>query len=71
MVDVTTMENATRELGVELARLIHERCGNGVGFALLVFDFGDSGWLTYASNADRTSLISLVEEWLGKVKRSS
>jgi hypothetical protein len=36
----------------------------GAGFALFVFDFGESGNLAYISNADRATFASAVREWL-------
>lgn len=33
------------------------------GFCLVVFDFGESGWLTYMSNAKRTDVRNMLAEF--------
>lgn len=38
--------------------------GKRVGFAVFVFDFGDTGDLAYISNSSRDDMIKAVEEWL-------
>ena len=37
--------------------------GDGIGFALLLFEFGDAGtWSTYISNAQRDDMIKALRE---------
>jgi len=38
--------------------------GTGMGFAVLIFDFGDKGTMAYCSDADRQSMIAALEELL-------
>lgn len=35
-----------------------------VGFTLFLFDFGESGFLSYASSANREDMIRTLKEWL-------
>ena len=51
----------------QAARLVAQRIGPvfdqaGAGFALLGFSFGDGGWSTYISNAERTDMIRAFRE---------
>jgi hypothetical protein len=42
----------------------------GMGFALLMFDFGDKhGNVAYVSSAERQDMIRLFEELLGRLRR--
>jgi hypothetical protein len=58
------LESIMRELSI----LVKSQIPQGVGFALLVFDFGEGGFLAYGSNAERQGMIHTVEEWLARVK---
>lgn len=40
------------------------------GFALLIFDFGDSGRMNYMSNANRTDMIKALKELIRNLERS-
>jgi len=46
----------------QVARLIDERLPPGFGFALLVFSFGEHGYLTHVSNAQREDLVKVLRE---------
>lgn len=48
-----------REIVTEMDDL---RSGPPIGFALLVFDFGENGFLAYASNAERRDMIRSLRE---------
>ncbi len=41
-----------------------------VGYAVLLFDFGDSGTMAYASNAKRDDMIKALAELLVKLRGS-
>lgn len=43
----------------------------GVGFAIMLYDFGDDGALAYASNGNRQDMIKLLKETLDKLQRSA
>lgn len=36
------------------------------GFTLLVFDYGDSGYMNYISNANREDMIAAMKEFIAK-----
>lgn len=38
----------------------------GIGFAVLMFDFGETGNLAYVSNADRQDMIRAFKEFIAK-----
>lgn len=39
-----------------------------VGYALILFDFGEEGNLAYASNADRSDMIKTLKEMIKKLE---
>ena len=41
-----------------------------VGYAMLLFDFGDSGNMAYASNGNRDDMIKALLELVGHLKGS-
>ena len=40
----------------------------GAGFALLGFSFGEGGWMTYVSNANRHDMIKALKEMVEKLE---
>ena len=49
------------------AKLIREGLPKGVGFCLMMFDFGAGGFMAYSSNAQRDDMIKAINEliaWL-------
>lgn len=40
----------------------------GVGFALVMFEWGDGGWLTYISNGQRADMIRALRECADKIE---
>lgn len=56
------IEEALYQVGQELKK----RCPPGVGFALLMFDFGEGGGMFYASNAQRVDMIKAMKEFIQK-----
>jgi hypothetical protein len=53
---------ASRKIGRELKQSMPE----GVGFAVLVFDFGGKGNLAYVSNAQRPDMLRAMREFITK-----
>ena len=51
----------------EIARALKAGLPSGCGFFLLLFDFGDSGWMTYMSNGQRADMRRLLRELLEKL----
>lgn len=58
------LEAQCAELGRNLARCMP----NGVGFTLLMFDFGTDGNIAYLSNAKRDDMCRALREFLSKVE---
>ena len=53
----------------EIARLIGPVFDSmGIGFALVGFTFGEKGWSTYVTNADRDDMIKAFEELVSVVR---
>jgi hypothetical protein len=42
----------------------------GVGFCLTLFTFGEGGWFTYVSNAERGRMMQALEELLDKLQEN-
>lgn len=69
-VPLADLESVAQEIG----SLIDSTLGDSllghrtVGFALLMFDFGEGGNMTYVSNAERQDMIKALEECLGNLR---
>jgi diaminopimelate decarboxylase len=64
MVDLRDLEKVAREIGRLIRHGIDNSLGKGnVGFALLLFDFGGGGHLTYVSNANREDMLRAIAEF--------
>ena len=60
---LSDLEKTCRMIGQAIGSAIEEQHGkNQVGFALLMFDFGGGGNLTYLSNANRLDMIKALYE---------
>lgn len=64
MTTLMQMEEAARDLGRRLKRDMPP----GVGYALLLFHFGEGGSMTYVSSAQRADMILALEEMLVRLK---
>lgn len=49
-----------------LDKTLNENTKKRVGFALLVFDFGEDGTMSYISNAEREDMLEAMTEFLEK-----
>lgn len=56
------LEEHIRGIGGILRDAVADLGGPSLGFALLLFDFGDKGAIAYTSNADRRDMINALEE---------
>jgi len=56
------LEKQARRIGEVIGGAIPE----GVGFALLLFDFGEGGHLTYISNGARDDMLKAMAEFMQK-----
>jgi hypothetical protein len=59
------VEGIARDLG----RTIASALPGGLGFAVLVFDFGDGGTMAYMSNAKREQMIRALRELIDKLEK--
>lgn len=56
------MEKKCREIGQSIGDRLQSSGYRGIGFALLLFDFGPGGFSTYISNAQRADMIKALRE---------
>jgi len=63
------MEATARGLGSILGGAIEAKHGKGeVGFCLMLFSFGEGGWSTYVSNAQRPDMVNALREFIRKLE---
>ena len=55
----------------EVAQRIGLAFPPGWGFALLAFSFGEGGYLTYVSNAERSDIVKALRECAAKLERNA
>lgn len=55
-----------RERMNDVAELIDGALPEGFGFVLLVFNFGEAGFMNYISNADRADMVRAMKEFVAK-----
>lgn len=61
--------NLGKEIAEQIvASLKEEGWSETVGFALMVFDLGPSGHLTFASSAPRSTVLAFLEELRAKIE---
>lgn len=54
----------------DIAKHIADALPHGLGFAFLVFDFGEGGTLAYMSNAKRDDMLRALHELIGNLEKS-
>lgn len=64
---VEELEEIARDVGREIGGAMP----SGVGFALLVFDFGSNGTITYVSNARREDMIAALKNLVANMEAES
>ncbi len=69
MTDRGSLEILAVEWSRRIGRKMKQQLPPGVGFALLVFDFGEKGNLAYVSNADRADMLVAMREFIAKAER--
>lgn len=52
-----------------LAQFFDDALPDGYGFALLVFDLGDGGFMNYISNAERDDMKRALRELVDKMEK--
>ena len=58
-------ENAAGELLKVLEAALEQKFGRRMGIGMFIFDFGEGGFLGWASNAQRADTATTLIEWLG------
>ncbi len=66
MTDRGTLEILAAESARRIADELKRSLPRGVGFAVLVFDFGPGGNLAYVSNAERADMLKAMREFIAK-----
>ena len=59
-----TMTPEVKASGESLAKIIDAALPPGHGFALLIFEFGEKGQLSYISNAQRDDMIATMKDFI-------
>lgn len=62
-----SMEQSTRAI----ADMILPVLPPGVGFTLMLFTYGDGGWLTYLSTADRADMLRTLKDQIARLEREA
>lgn len=65
MAELAELEARARRLG----HLIGNGLPKSVGFMVLLFEWGEGGWSTYVSNAQRESMIESLESLLKRLRK--
>lgn len=64
--------DATLAVATSLTKLLPEMLGvKRIGFAIYIFEYEAGGNLSYASNAAREDVITMMKEWLARVETES
>lgn len=59
-------EDDLNNIARQVAPIVADQLPVGVGFALMVFDFGDKGSFAWISNADRDDMLLALREFIQK-----
>ncbi len=60
------MQPEVKASGEHLAEVISDMIPPSHGFALLIFDMGEGGHISYISNARREDMLEAMAEFIGK-----
>lgn len=61
-----TMTPEVKAAGEALADIIDSALPDNHGFALLIFEFGDEGNLSWISNADRDDMLATMKDFIAR-----
>jgi len=61
------LEELLRPIAEIINMGLQQKAGERVGFVLLLFDFEQNGWFTYASNGNRADVVRLLKEAVDKI----
>jgi hypothetical protein len=67
------MEETARRVGALIGSVLDDHAEANpesprVGFCLMMFTFGEGGWATYLSNAEREDMVEAIRELLGNIE---
>ena len=65
------LEVRAREVGNPMKKVCENwslRTGRSIGFLFMLYDHGEGGFLSYMSNSERSDVVKMLEEFIGKVK---
>jgi hypothetical protein len=65
------METVLGGIRDELVKAMQEEDLTGVGFAIILADYGDKGSFAYASNIQRQDMIKMFREAVAKLERGA
>jgi hypothetical protein len=60
---------AVEALNRRVAHVIADHLPKQIGFALILFDFGEKGSLTFASNGERPDMVRCLRELLAHIEK--
>jgi len=63
------LDAVARNIARGIGRSIGHDLPKGIGFALLVFEFGTNGLLTWISNAQRADMVKSLRECADKLEK--
>jgi hypothetical protein len=63
-------ENIRRQAN-DLAKRLQSALPNNIGFALLLFDFGPGGTMSYISNGNREDMMAALRELLDNMEKDN
>ncbi len=56
-----------KAVGKDIGNVLKTAIGSArVGFGLFLFSFGEGGWMTWLSNAERADMTRALKEWIAK-----
>ena len=61
--------NEIKDLLNKLGRSIGKDMPPGFGFTLLIYTYGEGGFLFYISSAEREDSINLIKEYLERIRK--
>ncbi len=66
------LEMITKIIGDQIKEEMNDlSTGPPIGFALMMFDFGDDGFMTYYSNAQRDTMIKAMKETIALLEQTA
>lgn len=64
-------QERTEKVLRDIGKMLKDSMPEGVGYTLMVFTFGDGGWMTYLSTAQRKDMIASMRDLIAKLERET